>query len=127
MSDDNPATLDELGRSLIKFQQLRRSALSAIVLMLIGAVIIVVSLIYTVTKGRSLESEIQGKTADLSKLQDKINTANSTLTDRTNELDDKTKELDDVTQKLESAKKALSDIKAGKGNPRLLAQQALSS
>jgi cell division protein FtsL len=127
MSDNSPATVDELRSSLVTFHELRRSALTAIILMLIGAVIIVGSFIYSFTKLRPLErqifqterqiaqnqEEIQQKTTDLNRLKDEIVNAN--------------KDLEDTNHRLEIARESLKKIAAGTENPRLQAQQALST
>lgn len=87
MSDNNPSLLDELRSSLTSFQQLRHSAVTSIILMLIGVAIIVGSFIYSVTRLRPLERQIKEKEARVEELDRTIDALDKKKNELNEQLD----------------------------------------
>jgi hypothetical protein len=70
MADPDLTPIEELQRSLGSLDQLRQSALASMLLMVVGAVIVVGALVYSVTQLRPLEQQVAAKQGEVFELEE---------------------------------------------------------
>jgi hypothetical protein len=79
MSDNNPSSLADLQGSLSVAQQLQRSSMVSVLLMLLGITVIAGSLYYSITRLEPLERQIAEKRETLKELENKIKEKEASL------------------------------------------------
>jgi myosin heavy subunit len=134
MSTDNPLPLNELQHSLKSVQQLRRSTLTSVLLMSLGVASILGAFLYSVTRLRPLERQINEKQQRLKDLEEKRTTLERETKEAEAKLANALKAFEEISQRkaetehiLENAKEELKDLakKAQSESARTSAQAAV--